>query len=334
MPICLHCGKYTRNAKFCNSSHSALYNNKRRTYSPKQDKRTKKIYCCSCNKPIEVNIRAPKYKTKCSTCKNKNIKRKNKRCKICGRLNCRNSKLCKWLLNGGLKILPKFGTNLKYLGTLNIFDEVEGIALKLIHEYNELGDSTPILSQKYGVHDKTIVNFIKRFNPQFCPRTYSEAGRLGSLKGRVKPFMGFKKQMIKSQWHVTWFDQQVFLRSNFEKLFAEYLDKSKTYYEVEALRIVYLDVSNKERIYLPDFYLPKTKTIIELKNWYHFYINFDNIVKKLQACQYLGYCPELIVGGDLINHQKNKPTIYKFFDSIEVKNLFLLPGNVKKFILK
>ncbi len=93
--------------------------------------------------------------------------------------------------------------------------------------------------------------------------------------------------------HKSWNDHEYFLRSSYEIEYANYLDKQKIDYKVEALRIEYFDtIQNKKRIAIPDFYLPKTNTIVEIKS--KFTIDIQNMKDKFKAYQLLGYNTKLI----------------------------------------
>jgi hypothetical protein len=94
--------------------------------------------------------------------------------------------------------------------------------------------------------------------------------------------------------HTTWDDNEVFLRSSYEFEYAEILDKQKIHYEVESLRIKYFDtLDNCVRIAIPDFYIPSTNTIVEIKSEYT--TNSINMRDKFKAYNELGYNAKLIL---------------------------------------
>ena len=67
--------------------------------------------------------------------------------------------------------------------------------------------------------------------------------------------------------HITWDKKKVFYSHTDELKFAIKLDVLKTRYEVNALQIIYYDyLSNKEKVSIPNFYLPDDNTIIEVRN--------------------------------------------------------------------
>lgn len=70
-------------------------------------------------------------------------------------------------------------------------------------------------------------------------------------------------------FHKSWFGETFCLRSSYEGDYAKQLDESQTKYFVEHLRIKYFHTKqNRYRIAIPDFYLPETNTIVEVKSTY------------------------------------------------------------------
>ena len=97
----------------------------------------------------------------------------------------------------------------------------------------------------------------------------------------------------KIEWHTTWDNKKFFLRSSYETNYANELDKKQILYEVESLRIYYFDSQkHKKRIAIPDFYLPETNTIVEIKSNYT--LDEQNMKDKFKAYKDLGYNTKLI----------------------------------------
>ena len=46
---------------------------------------------------------------------------------------------------------------------------------------------------------------------------------------------------FKDEFHITWDNREVYLRSSYETDFANELDSKQIYYEVESLKIKYFD---------------------------------------------------------------------------------------------
>jgi hypothetical protein len=93
---------------------------------------------------------------------------------------------------------------------------------------------------------------------------------------------------FKHIFHTTWFGETFCLRSSYEEDYARLLDQSQTKYFVEHLRIKYFN-SNQQRyrIAIPDFYLPKTNTIVEVKSTY--WLDETEMRDKKEAYTSLGY---------------------------------------------
>ena len=86
------------------------------------------------------------------------------------------------------------------------------------------------------------------------------------------------------------------------------LDEQHIDYEVESLRIEYYDNNKKcYRIAIPDFYIPSTNTIVEIKSNYT--LNVQNMLDKKLAYENAGYKFQLI----LEHKETNLSNIYKNF---------------------
>ena len=84
------------------------------------------------------------------------------------------------------------------------------------------------------------------------------------------------------------------MRSSYEIEFANLLDENKILYEVEALRINYFDTQRQyERIAIPDFYLPETNTIVEIKS--RWTLDLVNMLDKVKEYNENGYDFKLIL---------------------------------------
>ena len=88
--------------------------------------------------------------------------------------------------------------------------------------------------------------------------------------------------------HETWDNKIVYLRSSYELEYAKHLDQLNILYEVEKIRISYFDSKlNKYRFSIPDFYLPLSNTIVEVKS--EFTYDKENMLSKVQRYIELGY---------------------------------------------
>ena len=112
------------------------------------------------------------------------------------------------------------------------------------------------------------------------------------------------------KWHTTWDNKQVYLRSSYEINYAQSLDKKQIKYEVECMRIRYFSpTKQKYRIAIPDFYLPETNTIVEIKSSY--WLDLDEMKSKFIAYKDLGFTSKLIM------------------DDIEYEDLNGVPGGIR-----
>ena len=124
-------------------------------------------------------------------------------------------------------------------------------------------------------------------------RNISESGRLAIKNGR-HTISNINIYPYKSGYHMTWEKNNVWLRSSYEKEYAEYLDNKKIKYEVETFRIQYFDTNKLiERTAIPDFYLPETNEIIEIKSSWTY--NEQNMIDKFKQYKKLGYNVKLIL---------------------------------------
>jgi len=285
--ICNHpLSYYKRKSRFCGSSCSAIYNNKHRKYNPSKDNRKKVIKCAKCNQEIKVNLRASK-KTLCKNCKKD---RRKQICKICGQLIhprpdiCRKHQLF-------FRLIKYHGFDKSKIGTIGVYEEFDRIRNKLIEEYWDKHISVPQLMKQYGYYNN-VRNFSMVFNYlNIQQRNLGQAVSNSYLNGRKVTGCPYP---YKRGWHTTWDNKQVFYRSSYELKYAEELDEQKIEYEMEKLRILYWDTQLlKQRVAIPDFYLPKKNKIVEMKSPWT--LDEQNMKDKEKAYKEHGYDFELIV---------------------------------------
>lgn len=131
-------------------------------------------------------------------------------------------------------------------------------------------------------------------------RTVGEGLQVGMVEGRVhKPTTGFADPKFRHGWHITWTGSKVYYRSSYELEYAQSLDRLRVPYEMETKRIEYFDSQEeRKRVAVPDFYLPETNELVEIKgNWTY---NEQNIRDKFKAYRESGYKPILILEGKQI----------------------------------
>jgi hypothetical protein len=192
-----------------------------------------------------------------------------------------------------------FIQNIKLFKKLKIYkkktklSDLNKIALeKLYEEYFINKKSKLVLKEEYGLMSNTIYDFFKKNN--ITLRTLNESALISYEKNRQSVRTDVR---YKQGWHTTWDGEKVFYHSSYELDYAKQLDEEKISYEMESLRIRYFDTQkNKERIAIPDFYLPKTNTIIEIKSDHT--LDKKNMSDKVKRYKEMGYNFKLILEGN------------------------------------
>lgn len=264
--LCKHCGKpipwEKRENEYCNSSCAASENNKGKVRNKKK------------NKVKKVKI-----------------------CPVCGKEDCKGE-FCRDHSIKQLIWLDRFGFDQSTIGTTKVFGEYGRIRNLVYGLYWDQGMSMTELgkefnySSKSGHIPKTVLDRL-----EIPSRSQSDAQRNFLLKNpdHKTPFSEdlFKKSLVTEE-HISWNGKTFFLRSSYEIDFARKLDDTKTLYEVENLRIEYYD-SQKEvnRVAIPDFYLPDTNEIVEIKS--DFTLDIQEMLDKFDAYKKLGYSCKLIL---------------------------------------
>ena len=284
MPICEYCnqthdGSYG-SGRFCSKKCAKSYSSHKNLPNLK-----KKSKCCVCGKEIEIgkngSTRGPH---KCEECK------KKKKCVICGKFGC-TDEFCKKHNHQQFKTFIKyFGFDQTAFGTERVKDEFYRVKDELYNLYWIEHLSSQQIGKRYNY--KSFCNLAgKVFKyleiPSKTPR-YSVKENL--LYDRLNPSSNTKYH---DGWHTTWNNKEVYLRSSFEFEFAKELDGQKIEYEVEFKHIKYFDTQlNEYRCAIPDFYIPSTNTIVEIKSTWT--LNKQEMIDKFKAYRELGYNCKLI----------------------------------------
>ena len=283
--ICLYCGAvipYEKRhySKFCNSSCAAKFNNKKRNengWKPSDEQRKK-----------TSNTLKQYY----------NVNKKIEYCKWCGAVKgqCKRPDICKHhqLFD---TLVKYFGFDNTKIGTEGIYEEYEKCYNKLYDDYVICQLSIPDMVKKYNHYD--IRNFSKILNCLNIPlRTKSESQKCNLLNGKRQNVIITHTKFVNG-WHVDWQNNKWFYCSSYELDFMKKLDAMKTHYRVESLRLIYWDSQKQtQRIAIPDFYLPDTNEIYEIKGfqWWEEKIK-QNMRDKFKAYKSFGYHPHLIYNG-------------------------------------
>jgi len=255
---CKCCDKSFRTLKsekrvFCSIECSIDYLNKNKNIDYN---RLKEIKCIECGKIISVKINTSSN-IKCKECKEHKHK-----CKYCGD-NINNGRIT-------CDDCFKFIQNIKLYKKLSIYEENK--KLKEINEYvvdifkelyfNKMYSRLQ-MSEILNIDKKTLYKFFRKHN--FNLRTQSESIQNAIFQNRL--ILPEIKNQYKTGYHLTWENKKVWYRSSYELDFCKELDKKNIKYDVEKIRIKYLDSTlNKYRVAIPDFYLPETNELIEIKS--------------------------------------------------------------------
>lgn len=311
---CLNCGSVIpyekRTNKFCNSSCSCIYNNNKRVangWKPSDEQRRKvsttlknkpltKTNCCRCGK--EVWVKCVRKNVLCDECRgyklifDKTLNKFLPHCNVCGAVKgqCKRPDICKHVQL--LKSMVKyFGFDKTAIGTERVYEEFEKCRNLLIEEYWDNNLSLPEIVEKY--HHKnvgTLGIFFKHLNIPIRNRSQGQTNAIRMCKRDLMP----PPPKYHFGHHIDWQGNNWFFRSSYEeKQMIEY-DSKNINYKVEALRILYYDTSLcRQRVAIPDFYLPDTNEIVEIKSNYTY--NEQNMKDKFKAYVEHGFKPKLIL---------------------------------------
>lgn len=268
MNKCLRCGKeIAEGRKFCSRSCSASYNNVRRERKPWTEEQREKI----------------------------TVPRVRQVCKFCGKFTGKEVReqyqygICEECrpFIGEQKLYRKVGI---LQGSLR--ERADKLRQKLRHLYVDCRMSLPDIYRETGIWGKTAWSILTDSGVRM--RSKEESEDLAIAQGHY----GITRSRSGSK--ITWDGKKVFYRSSYELKFSEELDKARIQYEVEPFRILYYDsVKEKVRSAIPDFYLPDTNEIIEIKSTWTY--NKQNMRDKFKAYREAGYKPKLILNMKEVN---------------------------------
>lgn len=178
--------------------------------------------------------------------------------------------------------LIKLGFDFSAKDIENEFLKIQSL---LYTEYHIKCESMLTIMKKFDIpSSKTMDILFKVFDIE--PRSLSEANLVSIQENRCYPFE--KLNLFVNIKHTSWCGINCHLRSSYELEYAKQLDDQKIKYFVEHMRIKYLSQNeNRYRIAIPDFYLPETNTITEVKSTY--WLNVNEMVEKSKAYRSMGY---------------------------------------------
>lgn len=191
------------------------------------------------------------------------------------------------------KLIP-FGLDITKLYTEDFVKEHSKVKQLLYKEYVENCLSPRDIYNKYNCKEyfnnsETLLHLFKDW--KFPIRGWSKAVINEWLQGKQQT----GKDIIhyKQQWHITWNGKEVYLHSSYELDYAKELDERQIDYDVEHFHIKYWDSQKQEyRCAIPDFYIPSTNTIVEIKSSWT--LDEQNMKDKMKAYKELGFNTKLI----------------------------------------
>lgn len=300
-------------------------------------------HCSCCGKEIIVDRRVGlNTKCLCDECRRKNkiisnLKDSNKDinlqeveknalyCKVCGRrlnekFKCDNDFCNKHKYRHFTSLIKYFGFDEKKLGTIEVEEEFNRVRDLLYDMYwNKSMSSSEICDFfKYPSITHLTSNIFKKYL-QIPVKSSSQSTRENIKKERINVLNNIQNNSnIKYKYghHITWNGKDIFYRSSYELDYAKYLDEQQIDYEVESLKIEYYDSKIQTiRTAFPDFYLPESNTIVEIKSTYTLRNEYFNMLDKVEAYLKLGYNFKLI-----LNHKE--VDIYSLIDNPEYESIF------------
>jgi len=278
----------TKLSKYASGNYCSKICARKYAQSKNNNNELKQGNCSVCGKEMWVKKQADTKKIKCDECKwiEKNT------CKYCSQLPCKRSDVCK-----KHQIFPAlikyFGFNENKIGTIDVYEEFDRVKNMLIEDYWDKELSMPDMVEKYNhYHVRNFVKILKSLD--IDTRNLEQAG-LNTYKNKiVENYSCNNNYNYKQGWHKTWNNKDVFYRSSYELEYAEQLDEQQIDYDMENLRIVYWDSQLlRQRIAIPDFYLPKSNTIVEIKSNYTY--DEQNWKDRIKAYKEHGYEYKLIL---------------------------------------
>lgn len=297
--ICENCGKEHDgtygSGRFCCKECAKSFSTKNTSGQLKEAK------CIDCGKIIYIGKRASLKTCRCKHCndihlqilhprKQKILKHNDVICKICGakKGECIDNNVCKHY-----RIFPtliKFGLDKKKIGTPEIINEYYRVCdiIKYEYQYNRILNDELIKKYNYTSGIANFHKILKSLNIDTLNN--SDSTKLAIELGRLKPggYNNFHEYL-----HKTWDNKIYHMRSSYEEIYANELDRNKILYEYENLIIKYFDTQlNQIRRAVPDFYIPSTNTIVEIKST--FTLDLKNMQDKKKAYIEQGYNFKLI----------------------------------------
>ena len=190
--------------------------------------------------------------------------------------------------------MEKFGFDKSVIGTERVITEFYRVRsiIENFYKVNSSNNEKLIETFSYTSGPANFMKIIKSLNIE--SKSHNEAVANAWMLGRIQPVNAEGNYQYECGWHTTWDNKEVYIRSSYELEYAQKLDNKQIKYEVESLRIKYFDTKeNSYRCAIPDFYLPDTNTIVEIKSSWTY--DEQNMKDKFKAYKELGYNTKLIL---------------------------------------
>lgn len=187
-----------------------------------------------------------------------------------------------------------FGLDISTLGTVYIFDEINKIKEILYTLYWNKNISSTNICKMYNYPN--VGNLTgKIFKYLNIPtKSCKQTNQYTVYTRNIQQYSIYN--IYKSGWHTTWDGKEVYLRSSYELDYAKELDDKQIRYDVECLRIKYFNtILNEYHCAIPDFYLPDTNEIIEIKSTWTLKGKVQEMKDKFKEYINLGYKTKLIL---------------------------------------
>ncbi len=286
-----HDGSYG-SGRFCSKECARGFSGSNRSLESRQKtgKSISKLHMHIC--PIcktEFWFRGTSKNTLCKKCKNE--KYKNKKCVICGAIDknhCKQPEICKHR-SSFPRLIKYLGYNSNMLGSEKAYNEYERVRQYVYDLYWNKKMSIQQIANMVGYKSSTG-SFAILLSKLIKFRNFKQAAKVAIEVGRFKITSETKYHC---GWHTTWFGAKVYCRSSYEKDFCDELDAKKIQYSMEALAIQYYDTQlQKMRYAYPDFYLPDSNTIVEVKSKWT--LDKQNMKDRIAKFLELGYNFDLL----------------------------------------
>ena len=273
MGRCKYCGKEIDDKHlFCNRSCAAKFNGKNRVRKPWTEKQRQEFSDRQCKRNGHLPFRE---RTRTCECCGQEFHAVGRRsfCPKC------------------LQKYPGLWGKIKTLKAIGVWEQSRSLedseleAKKILSRlYFEEKESLLSLSKRFGICKDTVKYYVgeKLRNSGEATKLAFETGRK-NLTDSDTPNYCFKQGT-----HTSWEGHKFHFRSSWEEQYMQELDKKKVPYLYEAFRIRYFDTQkSEERVAVPDFFLPDTNTIVELKSSYTY--DEQNMKDRFKAYQERGY---------------------------------------------